>query len=177
MAAESGPDTFEAFVRARSAALLRYGFVLTGDSHDAADLAQEALARLGASWQRVRQKGDPEGYVRTTMARLHISWWRRRRREHIVGAVPDRGISDEALSRADGDDGLWEALGTLPARQRAVLVLRYYEQRSDEEIAALLGISRGTVRSQASHGLAKLRAIWQRDHAAAPDGPPVPVPS
>ena len=170
MAAESDANGFESFVRSRSAALLRYGFVLTGDPHDAADLAQEALARLGATWPRVRQKGDPEGYVRTTMARLHISWWRRRRREHSVGAIPDRGYSDEALSRADGDGGLWQALLTLPRRQRAVLVLRYYEQRSDEEIAALLGISRGTVRSQASHGLAKLRAIWQHPLAGAAGG-------
>ena len=72
---------FEDFVRDRSAALLRYGYVLCGNAHDAADLTQEALARLGQSWSRVRRREDPEGYVRTTMARLHISWWRVRRRE------------------------------------------------------------------------------------------------
>jgi RNA polymerase sigma-70 factor (sigma-E family) len=148
---------FEVFVRERSAALLRYAYVLTGNRDDAADLTQEALARLGQSWHRVTSD-DPEGYVRTTMARLHVSWWRRRRREHLVDAVPERGYADEGIARAGGDVGLWRALVALPPRQRVVLVLRYYEQRSDEEIAALLGISRGTVRSQAARGLDKLRA-------------------
>jgi RNA polymerase sigma-70 factor (sigma-E family) len=153
-------DGFEVFVRARSAALLRYGYVLSGNAHDAADLTQEALARLGASWSRVRHKADPESYVRTTMARLHISWWRRTRREHIVDDVPDQGYVDAALERADGDAGLWRALGQLPPRQRAVLVLRYYEQLADQEIAGLLGVSRVTVRSQAARGLDKLRQNW-----------------
>jgi len=148
---------YETFVRARSAALLRYGYVLAGNPHDAADLTQEALARLSQSWDRLRGKDDPEGYVRTTMARLHISWWRRRRREHAVGIVPERGYADERIAQADGDIGLWRAVVALPRRQRVVLVLRYYEQYSDEEIAQLLGISRGTVRSQAARGLEKLR--------------------
>lgn len=153
---------FEEFVRARSAALLRYGYVLTGSSHDAADLVQEALARLGSSWSRVRRREDPEGYVRTTMARLHISWWRKRRRERLTGELPERGQLDPGLAHADAhaDGALWRALCTLPRRQRAVLVLRYYEHREDAEIATLLGISRGTVRSQAARGLEKLRASW-----------------
>jgi RNA polymerase sigma-70 factor (sigma-E family) len=151
-------ESFETYVEARMGALCRYGFVLTGDQHDAADLAQEALARLGARWERVSAKGDPEGYVRTTMARLRISWWRQRRREHPVRVLPERGYVDEGIARADGDVGLWHALRALPNRQRVVLVLRYYEQLSDEEIARTLGISRGTVRSQAARGLDKLRA-------------------
>jgi RNA polymerase sigma-70 factor (sigma-E family) len=148
---------FEAFVRARSAALLGYGYLLAGNPHDAADLTQEALARLSQSWDRLHGKDNPEAYVRTTMARLHISWWRRRRREHSVGVLPEQGYSDERLARADGDIGLWQAVVALPRRQRVVLVLRYYEQYTDEEIADLLGISRGTVRSQAARGLDKLR--------------------
>jgi RNA polymerase sigma-70 factor (sigma-E family) len=151
-------ESFEAYVEARMGALFRYGFVLTGNQHDAADLAQEALARLGARWARVSAKGDPEGYVRTTMARLHISWWRRQRREHPVRALPEQGYADAGIARADGDVGLWHALEALPTRQRVVLVLRYYEQLSDEEIARTLGISRGTVRSQSARGLDKLRA-------------------
>jgi RNA polymerase sigma-70 factor (sigma-E family) len=150
-------DDFESFVRARMAALVRYGFVLSGNPHDAADLAQEALARLGERWSRVHSKGDPEGYVRTTMARLHISWWRRRRREHPVRVLPEQGYVDEGITRADGDLGLWRAVAGLPPRQRVVLVLRYHEQLTDEEIAAELGISRGTVRSQSARGLDKLR--------------------
>jgi RNA polymerase sigma-70 factor (sigma-E family) len=157
-------DGFEVFVRARSAALLRYGYVLSGNAHDAADLTQEALARLGASWSRVRHKADPESYVRTTMARLHISWWRRTRREHIVDDVPDQGYVDAALERADGDAGLWRALGQLPPRQRAVLVLRYYEQLDDESIAELIGCSPATVRSHASRALKTLRLTSESQH-------------
>jgi RNA polymerase sigma-70 factor (sigma-E family) len=153
-------DDLETFVKERAPALLRYGYVLTGNPHDAADLAQEALARLGAAWRRVAGKGDPEAYVRTTMARLHISRWRRLRRERLVEHPPERGYLPADLARIEGDTGLWLALGQLPTRQRAVLVLRYYEQRTDEEIAAVLGVTRGTVRSQAARALEKLRAAW-----------------
>jgi RNA polymerase sigma-70 factor (sigma-E family) len=153
----------ETFIRDRAPALLRYGFVLAGNPHDAADLAQEALARLGPSWRRVSDKGNPEAYVRTTMARLHISRWRRLRRERLMARPPDHGYAEAELARIDGDTGLWPALATLPPRQRAVLVLRYYEQRTDQEIAATLGISRATVRSQAARALDKLRGILPAD--------------
>src|SRR5215475_10836503 len=96
---------FDDFIRARSAALLRYGYVLSGNPHDAADLTQEALARLGMAWPRVRRRSDPEGYVRKTMARLYISWWRRRRREDLVGVLPERGRTDTAIAALDGDTG------------------------------------------------------------------------
>jgi len=149
-------DTYEDFVASRAQALLRYGYVLSGNSHDAADLVQEALIRLRGAWPRVVNKGDPEGYVRTTMARQHISIWRRTRREDLTDLVPEGSYTDPEPP----DDLLWRALGTLPRRQRAVLVLRYYEDLSDEEIAVHLGISRGTVRSQASRALEKLRRAW-----------------
>jgi RNA polymerase sigma-70 factor (sigma-E family) len=148
-----GDEGFEAFVRVRATSLLRYGYALTGSQHDAADLVQEALAKLGTAWSRVQRKDDPEGYVRVTMARLHISWWRRRRREWLVDRVPEGSYADPDI---DGLSGLWQALATLPRRQRAVLVLRYYEHCPDEEIAAVLG----TVRSTALRGLEKLRAAW-----------------
>ncbi|GIH14993.1 DNA-directed RNA polymerase sigma-70 factor [Rugosimonospora africana] len=154
----TGLADFEEFARVRAAGLLRYGFVLTGNEHDAADLVQEALVRLGVRWARVRRQDDPVGYVRTTMARLYVSWWRRRRRELLVGEVPDRPRSDDPV--LDDRSGLWPALLRLPPRQRAVLVLRYYEVCDDEEIASVLGISRGTVRSQAARGLARLRESW-----------------
>lgn len=145
---------FEDFVRARGSALLRYGYVLTGNAEDAADLVQESLLKLGDAWQRVRNKADPEGYVRTIMARQHISWWRRRRRERVTDDVPE-GSYDDRHSFGE----LWKDLATLPRRQRAVLVLRYYEDLSDHEIAEILGISRGTVRSQASRALSALRVL------------------
>ncbi|REE96185.1 RNA polymerase sigma-70 factor (sigma-E family) [Thermomonospora umbrina] len=153
--------TYEEFVTTRAQSLLRYGYVLTGDPHDAADLLQESLVRLRAAWPRVVNKHDPEGYTRTIMARQHISIWRRRRRESLVGRVPEREYTDRGLDRAEQDPALWEALSALPTRQRAVLVLRYYEDMSDEQIANTLGISRGTVRSQASRALDKLRAGWR----------------
>ncbi|MEV1239446.1 SigE family RNA polymerase sigma factor [Nonomuraea sp. NPDC050022] len=147
-----GDVEFEDFVRARGAALVRYGYVLTGNAEDAADLAQEALLKLSDNWSRVRNKDSPEAYVRTTMARQHISWWRRRRREQPTDDVPD-GVHYDTHSFGE----LWKELATLPRKQRTVLVLRYYEDLPDEEIAAILGISRGTVRSQAFRALATLR--------------------
>jgi len=143
---------FEEFVRTRGDALLRYGYVLSGSAEDAADLVQEALARLGDAWPRVRKKDSPEGYVRTIMVRLHINAWRRRHREDLVAAVPEHGRFDHY-----GDADLWAELQELPRKMRAVLVLRYYEDLSDEKIAEILGVSRGTVRSQAARALSKLR--------------------
>ncbi|MEU4578679.1 SigE family RNA polymerase sigma factor [Nonomuraea sp. ATR24] len=143
---------FDEFVRSRGDALLRYGYVLSGNADDAADLVQEALARLGDAWSRVRKKDDPEGYVRTTMVRLHITSWRRRHREELVSVVPEKGRFDRYE-----DADLWADLQRLPPRMRVVLVLRYYEDLPDAEIAAILGVSRGTVRSQAARALDKLR--------------------
>ncbi|MBO2443487.1 SigE family RNA polymerase sigma factor [Actinomadura nitritigenes] len=153
--------TYERFVTDRAATLLRYGYVLTGNAHDAADLVQEGLLRLRTAWPRVVRKDDPEGYTRAIMARLHISAWRRRRRERLVREVPEGGYVDRGLEQTERDPRLWRALAALPRRQRAVLVLRYYEDLPDEEIAELLDISRGTVRSQAARALDKLRADWR----------------
>jgi RNA polymerase sigma-70 factor (sigma-E family) len=147
---------FDAFVAEQTDALLRYGYVLTGNPHDAADLVQEALVRLCGAWPKVRRKDSPHSYVLTTMARLHISVWRRHRRENLTGEPPDR-VHHEVFP-PDEEQGLWEKLAALPRRQRAVLVLRYYEQLSDAEIAKVLGISHGTVRSQAFRGLEKMRS-------------------
>ncbi|GAA2908950.1 SigE family RNA polymerase sigma factor [Streptosporangium fragile] len=149
---------FEDFAGDRADALLRYAYMLTGNPHDAADLVQEALVRLRGSWSRVQRKRDPESYVRTTITRLHINIWRRRRREHLAWDPPERPGDDDPFARADDDADLWEQLSKLPRRQRAVLVLRYYEERTDAEIAEILGISQGTVRSQASRALEKLRS-------------------
>ncbi|MCW2669540.1 MAG: polymerase, sigma-24 subunit, subfamily [Frankiales bacterium] len=146
-------EVFDAFVRARHAALLRYGTVLTGDPHSAADLVQDALERTGLAWSRVQQQADPEGYVRRVMANRNISQWRRLRRERLVDVPPERVHEDHPA-----DDVMWGVLATLPRRQRTVLVLRYYEDLSEAEIARVLGIAQGTVKSQASKGIAALRA-------------------
>ncbi|GGS82754.1 DNA-directed RNA polymerase sigma-70 factor [Planobispora rosea] len=143
---------FADFVANRADALFRYAYMLTGNPHDAADLVQEAMVRLRSAWPRVQRKHNPESYVKTTITRLHISIWRRRRREHLAWEVPE-----QPQPVAESPLDLWDELAGLPKRQRAVLVLRYYEDRSDAEIAEMLGISPGTVRSQASRALDKLR--------------------
>jgi RNA polymerase sigma-70 factor (sigma-E family) len=158
-----GGVEFEDFVRARGPALLRYGYVLSGNPDDAADLVQEALLKLSDTWRRVRNKDNPEAYVRTIMARQHISWWRRRRREHLTDDVPEGSYTDR---HATGE--LWKELATLPRKQRTVLVLRYFEDLPDQEIADILGISCGTVRSQAFRALHTLRirpAMLERGRA------------
>jgi RNA polymerase sigma-70 factor (sigma-E family) len=147
---------FDRFVAEQGDALLRYGYVLTGNPHDAADLVQEALLRVRAAWPRVRRKDNPQSYARTTMARLHVSIWRRRKREHLTAAPLEQ--AGQEMFPLERELGLWEELSALPRRQRAVLVLRYYEQLTDAEIAKVLGISSGTVRSNASRGLDKLRS-------------------
>jgi RNA polymerase sigma-70 factor (sigma-E family) len=152
---------FADFVRHRATTLYRYGYVLTGNHHDADDLVQEALIRLRTHWSRVVRRDDPVGYVRTTMTRLHVSAWRRHRRELLTSAVPEEAAVDPGLDRVESTGigaQVWAALAELPPRQRAVLVLRFYERLTDEEIAGTLGVSRGTIRSQASRGLDKLRA-------------------
>jgi RNA polymerase sigma-70 factor (sigma-E family) len=154
-------QAFADFVRHRAAALYRYGYVLTGNHHDADDLVQDALIKLRGHWSRVARRDDPTGYVRTTMTRLHVSTWRRRRREWPTSAVPDRAVADPAFDRVETAGpaaALRAVLATLPPKQQAVLVLRFYERLTDAEIAATLGVTRGTVRSQASRALDKLRA-------------------
>ena len=148
-------EVFDAFVRARMPELLRFGHVLTGSADGAADLVQDALERTLAAWPRVRNRDDPEGYVRRTMVNRNVSIWRRRRREHLTDEMPERAYHDP-----DGvpDPELRAALADLPPRQRTVVVLRYAEDLSEQQVAELLGCSVGTVKSQAHKALAKIRA-------------------
>jgi RNA polymerase sigma-70 factor (sigma-E family) len=146
---------FDGFVAGRSAALLRTAYLLTGDHALAEDLLQTALARSWFAWGRIA--GPPEPYVRRVIATTYATWWRRRwRSEYPTGSLPEAPGVD-GTAGVDERDALWRALGTLPRRQRAVVVLRYYEDLSEADTAAALGISRGTVKSQASKALAALR--------------------
>ena len=154
---EPGLERFEDFVTRRLPALYRFALTLTGSPHDAEDLVQEALVRTGLAWRRVRRKDAPESYVRTVMARLMVNRWRRKWREDPVADVPDRPTVDPALDRIADRSYLDTAVRALPPRMRAVLVLRYLEGLADAEVAATLGCTVGTVKSQASRGLAKLR--------------------
>ena len=162
-------DEFAAFVRMRMPALLRFGHALTGNPHDALDLVQSALERTGVRWRSVRRGGrDPEAYVRRAMVNSWVSRWRRLRRESLVAGVPDRADPEPGglLER----EPLWQALRGLPPRQRAVIVLRYYEDLSEAEIAAVLGVSPGTVKSQTSKAMATLRRTLADDSTTTAEG-------
>jgi len=142
-------------VAVASPRLLRMAFLLTRDAGHAEDLLQTALARAWRAWHRI--DGDPEPYVRRIIVTSHATWWRRRwRGEEPTGELPERpGESPQAA--VDEREWLWQALGRLPRRQRTVLVLRFYEDLTEAQVAGLLGCSVGTVKSQASKALAKLR--------------------
>lgn len=149
--------TFEEFAASRLPALLRFAVVLTGDRALAEDVVQEVLIRTHAKWRRISGLEAPEPYVRRMVVNEYLSW-RRRWARQVPQAEPadTRSVADHAAQHAERDALLTE-LRKLPARQRAVLVLRYYEGLSDVEIAAVLGCSNGTVRGYASRALAALR--------------------
>ena len=157
MDAEARED-FRSWVAARSPALLRTAYALTGNRADAEDLLQTALAKTYLSWTRVREREALDGYVRRVMVNTRTSWWRRRRvDEHPTDVLPEKALGRDATADADLHDALWAALATLPKRQRAMVVLRYYEDLSEAETAAAMGVSVGTVKSATSRALAKLR--------------------
>jgi RNA polymerase sigma-70 factor (sigma-E family) len=152
MGEDSHDVGFEAFAAARIPSLLRFGFALAGSTVEAEDLVQEALVRLASRWESVTAVGSPEPYVRRTMVNLHVSWWRSRRREWLRADPPERVIIDSLPNR-----DLWVALRKLPPRQRAVVALRYLEDLTEAETAAVLGCSVGTVKSQTAKAITKLR--------------------
>jgi RNA polymerase sigma-70 factor (sigma-E family) len=156
-------ETFDDFVAATATRLLRAAVFLVTDRHLAEDLLQIAFERTARHWRRVVRFGDPEAYARRVLANLAIDDTRRRRRkpmlpgggaqelERLGGAAPDPRIADLELR-----DLIERSLAALPPRQRAVLVLRYWCDLTEREIAADLGVSTGTVKSQAARALARL---------------------
>jgi RNA polymerase sigma-70 factor (sigma-E family) len=161
--------TFEEFAAMRMPGVLRFAAVLTGDRADAEDLAQEVLIRAYSRWDRIGGLGRPDLYVRKMVLNEYLSWHRRPARPIPVGAgtlEPASAAPDHA-QQYDEREALLGELGKLPRKQRAVLVLRYYEDRGDAEIAELLGCSQGTVRSHASRALAALR-VDMSTRAASP---------
>lgn len=157
------PDEFEEFVRARTGALLRSAYLLTGDQHLAEDLVQSALARTHRAWRRLRHTGNAEAYARRTMYHLQVSWWRRGRVAEVLPGelpeVPSRRRDDDHAGATALRLSLRDALLKLPPRQRAVLVLRFFEDRAEAESAELLGVSVGTVKSQTAKALGRLRTL------------------
>ncbi|GAA2287906.1 hypothetical protein GCM10010149_37920 [Nonomuraea roseoviolacea subsp. roseoviolacea] len=156
---DPGVETeFREFVVARSAALFRTAYLLTGDRHAAEDLVQSALAKTAARWGRLRDPGAVEGYVRRAMYHEQVSWWRRRSRVAEVAAewLPEQAGGEHA-DAADLRLVMREALARLTPRQRTMLVLRYFEDLSETEIARLLGVRVGSVRSQIYRSLERLK--------------------
>jgi len=162
-AGHAGPArTLDELVRTHLPGLIRYATVLVGDQHTAADLVQEVLLRAHQRWHRIALTERPDLYLRRMITNEHLSW---RRRWHVRMIQP---TADDTLVRHGGaagdhaenlaqEDDMWRRLEHLPARQRTVLVLRYYEGLVDVEIATVLGTSSATVRSHASRALATLR--------------------
>jgi RNA polymerase sigma-70 factor (sigma-E family) len=153
-----GPE-FETWLGARESALQRTAHLLTGDVHAAQDLVQTTLAKLYQRWNHVRTVHNIDAYARKTLVNEYRTAWRRpvRRREHVVELVPERA-APESPAYDGSSEAVWRFVCLLPPKQRAVLVLRFYEQLTEAEIADLMGISVGTVKSQSSRAIATLRA-------------------
>ncbi|BEP12651.1 hypothetical protein acdb102_09620 [Acidothermaceae bacterium B102] len=161
----NAPVTFDEYVVSRSPALLRFGAALTGDRHLAEDLVQAALVKAHRHWRTVSTADHPDAYVRRVMVTTHISAGRRRRVvEHLTAVLPERANATKDPADQVGDrDELDRAISTLPAQQRAVLVLRHYAGYGDAAIAEVLGCSETSVRAYASKGAARLRALLTDD--------------
>lgn len=150
-------EEFREYVAARGPVLLRMAMQLTGDRAEAEDLLQAALAKTYLAWDRINDRSAVDGYVRRAMVNTQISWWRRRKLEvYPTDELPDRPVDDHS-QRSELHDALGRALERLPARQRLAVMLRYYEDMSENEIAEVLGVSVGTVKSTVSRAMAKLR--------------------
>lgn len=149
---------FHEFVVSRGRALLHAAYLLTGNLADAEDLLQSALAKTYQAWNRIEDRKALDGYVRRAMVNTHISWWRRRKvDEYPTDDIPDQPVADTSAS-SEIHESLRRAIDRLPQRMRAAVVLRYFEDMTEAEVADVLGVSQGTVKSTVSRAVAKLRS-------------------
>jgi RNA polymerase sigma-70 factor (sigma-E family) len=156
MDSSPGP-TFEEFVAARGRDLWRTAWLLTGDAHKAEDLVQTTLAKCWSRWPSITSSGSPEAYVRRAMLNTYTDWWRRRwNGERPTEVLPETAVRHDGT--VDERQDTLAALASLPRGQRAVLVLRFYEDLTEAQTAEVLGISVGTVKSQTSRALSALRS-------------------
>lgn len=165
---------FERFAEAELPGLLRYATMLTGDPELARDLVQEVMLKAHSHWDRVAAADHPSFYVKTMLTRAHISWRRRWSVRNVVVGFHDAIAEGPVVDHADvvvDRAVLWQRLAGLPRQQRAVLVLRYYEQLTDGEIAGVLGCTAGTVRGYASRALSSLRLDDAHDLEASEKSP------
>lgn len=172
-AADTGAaGDFETFTAARWTRLVRTAYLLTGgDHHEAEDLVQTTLSKAYGSWERIRRLDSPDLYIRRALVNNNLSRHRRRRVVQLLTPrLPDRASREVAADRVEQRSALLGALASLPPRQRAVVVLRYWEDLGEQATAQVLGCSVGTVKSQASRALAKLRDHPElADYASAAD--------
>jgi RNA polymerase sigma-70 factor (sigma-E family) len=148
---------FRDYVTARGRSLLRTAYLLTGNMADAEDLVQSALAKTYQAWDRIEDRAALDGYVRRAMVNTHISWWRRRRLDEFpTDEIPDQAVADHSGS-SDLHETLRRAIDRLPQRMRAAVMLRFYDDMTEAEVADVLGVSLGTVKSTVSRAVAKLR--------------------
>ncbi|TDO35804.1 RNA polymerase sigma-70 factor (sigma-E family) [Kribbella sp. VKM Ac-2527] len=173
MTGEVNRLTFDEVVESSERRLLRVALMLSGGVHSAEDLVQTVLARAYWQWGRIGSLDHPEAYLRTMVVNEFLSWRRRlKNRELPIAEFDETVATDDFSSRQAERDATWRLLAELPRRQRAVLVLRYYEDLPDDEIASILGCSASTVRSNAARGLAGLRAnLAARDEELWDDEP------
>ena len=160
--------SFERFVQERSTTLLRVAYLLTADQGHAEDLLQSVLEKVARRWSNITE--SPDAYARRALINASASRWRRRRIREVPLAEASTTTGDDPLGALLLRDQLITGLAALPARQRAVLVLRYFEDLSETEIATALGCSNGTVKSQCARGLSKLRAHIHRDEEISLSG-------
>lgn len=149
-----GRESFESWAWARQQCLVRTAHLLTGDFQRAEDLVQDALVSAATRWDTLRE-GNPDAWVRMVIYRANVSWWRRHRRETVVDRVPDTPTPQAG----EGAIMLQQALAQLTEKQRAVVLLRYVEDLRVAGAAAVLGVTEGTVKKQASVALARLRQV------------------
>lgn len=167
---EAVEQEFREFVAARSASLHRTAYLLAGDWASAEDLVQTTLAKVYVNWRRIADRQAVEAYARRVLTNTATSWWRRRwHGERPTERLPDVEAADPSNLLVERD-ALWRCVRALPARQRAVLVLRFYEDCSEVETARVLGVSAGTVKSQTARALDTLRRRLGCDGVSSPAG-------
>lgn len=157
---------YENFVRAQLPRLLRYAAMLTGEREQAADLVQDVLVKVYRRWSRISDADHPDRYVLRMVTNGYLSWRHRSARLVVAGEVPDQVRPGDFASDHALREDMWQRLARLPRRQRAVVVLRYYEQLPDSEIADLLGCAKATVRAHAHKALTTLRTGLTIEHMA-----------
>lgn len=167
---QSDEEEFTAFVRAHSGSLFRTAYLMTGDYQRAEDLLQTTLVRVYQRWPRVAAMDRPLGYARKVLVSQAASWWRRRSSHETPLALLEEPVWGGQMEYAGEHERVWQAVLSLPPRQRAVTVLRYYEDLSEAEIAETLAMAPGTVKSH-SHAATRRLAVLLEESARHPERP------